>query len=640
MSSPSIQDILQQYWGYPDFRPQQADIIQSVLAGHDTLALLPTGGGKSICFQVPGLALSGLCLVVSPLIALMKDQVAQLQKRGITAQALYTGLDRAWIDRYLDEAADGKLKFLYLSPERLKTELFLARVTRMPLSLLAIDEAHCISQWGYDFRPAYLEISAFRALYPQLTTIALTASATPQVQEDIRKKLHFRPGHQTFQSSFARANLSYSVFEEEDKARKLQQIMQKVPGTAVIYVRNRKHTQVIAELLRKQGFSADYYHAGLPHSQRAERQEAWTQDQTRIIVATNAFGMGIDKPDVRVVVHWDLPDSLEAYYQEAGRAGRDGQKAYAVALYTGQDLDDMQKKIETAYPPLDFIRRVYQALANYFHLAVNAGEMQSFDFDLAQFQNQFNLKGNATYFALKRLEEEGLIQFNEAYYSPSRIMFALDFKELYEFQLKNPGAEPILTLLSRLRGGDMQSHFFTISENQLAYYLQKSSDNVRRQLERLQSLGILHYDFQRDMPQILFLQPRFEATRLPLDKARLDARKKTALERVAAVRHYALHRHRCRTQLLLEYFGEISEALCGVCDFCLASKKNKWRSLRDENARRIQEALEAGPLALPLLVARMPHLDERETLQCIREMLDTGEIQRLEDGRMALAKSS
>lgn len=355
----SIHEILQKYWGYSTFRPLQEDIIRSVMSGHDTLALLPTGGGKSVCFQVPGLATEGLCLVISPLIALMKDQVEQLTRRGILAQAIYSGMSNREIDIALDNCIYGHTKFLYISPERLQTELFQVRAAKMKIGLLAIDEAHCISQWGYDFRPPYLQIAEFRQLIPQVPCIALTATATEVVKKDIQEKLAFKNGA-VFQKSFARANLSYSAFFEENKEKRLLEMLQKVPGTAVVYVRNRKRTQQAADYLRKMGISADFYHAGLPNDQRAKKQEAWIQNKTRVIVATNAFGMGIDKPDVRLVVHIDLPDSLEAYYQEAGRAGRDEKLAYATALFNQQDINQLRQNIQTSYPTEDLIRRVYQ----------------------------------------------------------------------------------------------------------------------------------------------------------------------------------------------------------------------------------------------------------------------------------------
>ncbi len=630
-----IHAILEHYWGYPQFRSLQQDIIESVLRGQDTLALLPTGGGKSVCFQVPAMALSGICIVISPLIALMKDQVEQLQGRGISAWAIYSGMPKPRIDQYLDEAIEGKVKFLYVSPERLKTELFLARAAQMDISLLAIDEAHCISQWGYDFRPAYLEIAQFREKISDVPLIALTATATEEVKEDIKKKLLFRENHQVFQKSFARANLSYSALEEEDKNQKLLKILRNVPGTAVVYARNRRQTQEVADFLKKNQISAEYYHAGLGNALRAERQEAWIKDKVRVIVATNAFGMGIDKAEVRTVVHMDLPDSLEAYYQEAGRAGRDEKKAFAVALYNTNDLIELKRRVEVAYPEVEYIRRVYQALANYFELAIEAGEMLSFDFDLTDFQKQFDLKGIKTYYALKKLDEAGFIQLNEAYYSPSRILFNLEFREIYEFKLKNPGAEDILTLLARLRGGDMLRNFFPISEHTIAGYLHKPIENIKRQLERLQELGVIIYDRQSEKPQIIFLTPRYDAKNLPLDAQKMQESKQRDLQKVEAVIHYMTHRQRCRTQILLEYFGEISYQPCGVCDVCI-HKKRQTIAEKETEAQKIKSILQKEPIALTLLMQQLAPRQEDQTLQLIREMLDNGELHKAQDGRLML----
>ena len=399
------QSILKQYWGYDTFRPLQAEIIQSVLEGRDTLALLPTGGGKSLCFQVPTLMSEGICIVISPLIALMQDQVEQLKRRGISAVGIFSGMHKNQIDIALDNCIYGDIKFLYVSPERLQTKLFIERAKQMKINLLAIDEAHCISQWGYDFRPPYMKIAEFRALLPKVPMIALTATATEEVRADILNRLEM-VNPQTFQQSFARANLSYSAFKEDDKERRLMKILQNVQGSGVVYVRNRRRTQEISDLLNKYNIQSTFYHAGLNAQERTKRQENWIKNRVRVIVATNAFGMGIDKPDVRTVVHLDLPDTLEAYYQEAGRAGRDGEKAYTVALYNQSDTENLEKNVLTSYPPLELVRRVYQSLGNLFQLAVGTGEFNSFDFDLLEFQNRFNLPPTDTYFALKILENQ------------------------------------------------------------------------------------------------------------------------------------------------------------------------------------------------------------------------------------------
>lgn len=630
-----IHENLKKYWGYDVFRALQEDIIHSVLEGNDTLALLPTGGGKSICFQIPALELEGVCVVISPLIALMKDQVAQLTKRGISAVAIFSGMDRRFIDKTLDECVTGKIKFLYISPERLKTELFIERAKRMKIGLLVIDEAHCISQWGYDFRPPYLEIAEFRHTIPEIPIIALTATATEKVKADIQEKLQFKANKKVFQKSFARANLSYSVFEIDDKEKKLLQILQKVRGTAVIYTRNRRRTKEIAEFLQRNQISADFYHAGLTSEQRNYKQENWIDNKIRVIVSTNAFGMGIDKPDVRVVVHMDLPDSLEAYYQEAGRGGRDEKKAFAVALYRKTDLEDLERNINQAYPEIDFIQKVYQCIANYYQIPVNAGELTNYDFDIVDFQKRFDLKGNQTYFALKILESEGLLQLNDSFYNPSKVIFLLDFKDLYEFVLKNQGAEPIISLMRRLYGGEMLTHWITISENIIAQQLKINTDQVIKQLNRLQDLKVLNYSPQKDKPQLVLLKPRYDAKYLPLDTAKIAAHKQQDLDKVRAVCHYIQHQDRCRTQILLEYFGEVNYEACGVCDICL-KKKKQTAVLPKTHTQKIFALLQNEPNTLQSLQTKLHEIPEKEMIATIQQLLDTEQIIYLEDGSLGV----
>ncbi|MEM1137932.1 MAG: ATP-dependent DNA helicase RecQ, partial [Bacteroidota bacterium] len=450
-----LHKILYQYWKYTTFRSLQEEIIQAVLAGKDTLALLPTGGGKSICFQVPALAKEGVCIVISPLIALMKDQVYQLNTRGIEAKAIYAGMSQREIDITLDNAIYGNIKFLYVSPERLKTEIFITRAAKMNISLLAIDEAHCISQWGYDFRPPYLELMQFRELIPNVPCIALTATATEVVKNDIQDKLGFDQNAGFFQKSFARENLSYSVYYEEDKEKRMLEILSKVAGSAIVYVRSRKRTKHFADFLRARKISASFYHAGLSNEERARRQDDWINNRTRVIVATNAFGMGIDKPDVRIVIHLDLPDNLEAYYQEAGRAGRDERKAFAVLLYNHNDIKQLKENIEISHPSIDKLKKVYQAVANYLKIAVGSGYLESYDFDLDDFVNTFKLPYLETYHALKKLEEQDFIQFNESFYAPSRLTIALSHDKLYEFQVANKEADKLIKILLRVYGAEI-----------------------------------------------------------------------------------------------------------------------------------------------------------------------------------------
>ncbi len=638
----SAKAILKQYWGYDDFRPLQADIIDAVLKGHDTLALLPTGGGKSICFQVPALLKQGVCIVVSPLIALMKDQVEQLKKRGIAALAIYSGMSQREIDLSLDNCVYGQIKFLYVSPERLQTDIMVERTKRMQVALLAVDEAHCISQWGYDFRPPYLEIAKFRELIPEVNIIALTATATPHVKKDIQEKLEFKKG-KVFQKSFARANLSYAALYEEDKEKKLLQILQNVPGTAVIYVRSRKRTQLIAKKLKAKGISADYYHAGLTTEERAARQDAWIHDHTRVVVATNAFGMGIDKPDVRLVVHLDLPDNLEAYYQEAGRAGRDEKKAYAVVLYDKNDIDNLRKRIETSHPSLSFIKHIYQSLANYLRVAVGSSMLASYDFDIDDFTQSFNLQTIQTYFALKRLEEEGLIQFNEDFHNPSTVYIKFDHTELYKFQIAHAALEPITKALLRQYGGELFTNFIQINENKLAKLLNTSVNDVMKKLKSLHDMEVIFYERRKDTPQLVFITPRYDATKLPVKEKELLQKKEHYAQKVEAVIHYVEHEVRCRTQLLLAYFGEEDYGECGICDHCVNRKKSQHkdpglvRNKTYENIRKlIITYLKGSPTPYDQLLHHLPPIDEKELTDIIRTMLDSEEIKYDRLGRLAI----
>ena len=476
----SIQHILKQYWGHNTFRPLQAEIIQAVLAGKDVLALLPTGGGKSICFQIPALAQPGICLVVTPLIALMKDQVEQLKQRGIPAAAIFAGMKPQEIDIVLDNCIYGQLKFLYVSPERLKTEIFQERVQKMPINLLAVDEAHCISQWGYDFRPAYLDIAELRPLIPNVNIIALTATATRSVKQDIQEKLHFREAV-LFQKSFARDNLAYVVRKAEDKNNILLRILHSIHGTAIIYVYTRRKTKEVASFLLRNNVNATFYHAGLTNEERARRQDAWLQGKISVMVATNAFGMGIDKPDVRLVVHLDLPTTLEAYYQEAGRAGRDEKKAYAVVLYDQQDINELRASIQEGHPTVEYLKTVYQHLANYYQVAVGTHAMTTYDLDWEEFASNCRLKPQEAYQAIKRLESEGLIQLNEAFFQPAKLHIPTNHKELYAFQVAHASYDPLIKALLRLYGGELFTDFCNISENKVARFLQTMPQAVIKQ---------------------------------------------------------------------------------------------------------------------------------------------------------------
>jgi ATP-dependent DNA helicase RecQ len=620
-----LHQILRQYWQYEAFRPLQEDIIRSVLAGHDTLALLPTGGGKSICFQVPALAQEGICLVVSPLIALMKDQVEQLKRRGIPAAAVFSGMSRREIDITLDNCVYGRTKFLYLSPERLQTDLVQERVKRMKVCLLAVDEAHCISAWGYDFRPPYLQIAAFRELLPGVPVLALTATATGEVKEDIREKLAFAKNGQTFQQSFARANLSYSCLATEDKRGRLLEILKKVPGTSIVYVRSRKKTTEVAQFLASRGIRAAAYHAGLPHQTRHTVQNDWIQDRVRVMVATNAFGMGIDKPDVRTVVHLDLPDNLEAYYQEAGRAGRDGRYAFAVALYGPNDGEELRKKTEEAHPPADQLRRVYQALANYFQLAVGSGGQTSYDFPLDDFAATYKIKALEVHHSLKQLQAEGFILLNEGYYAPPRVHIPISHEDLYKYQVANKEHDLLLKMLLRLYGGEVFTNFVSVSERKLAQALGMGEEAVKKNLQNLQQRHIISYEPQHDAPQIIFTTARFDADQLPLDQRKLAHFRQEAIRKTEAVIRYVTTAHRCRTQLLLEYFGEFTELDCRICDYCLEKKKQqRQQDQRQEHRVKILSLLQSQPCHPKALVSQFEPAEAEQVKEMIRELVDLG----------------
>ena len=567
----TAQQILKQYWGYDAFRPLQEEIITAVLEGKDALALLPTGGGKSICFQVPAMAKDGLCLVVSPLIALMKDQVEQLKRRGIQALAVYSGMSFIEVKKTLQNAAYGNFKFLYVSPERLETKLFLEYLPSMNISLLAVDEAHCVSQWGYDFRPPYLRIANLREWLPGVPVLALTASATKVVQDDICDKLLFKKDHQRFQQSFERPNLSYSVFNVAGKQNKLLEILKNVPGTAIVYCKSRKHTKEIADLLRMHTINADFYHAGLSNDERNTKQENWITNKTRVIVCTNAFGMGIDKPDVRVVVHYDVPDCLENYYQEAGRAGRDGKRAYAVLLYGNKELNDLQNQGDIRFPKEADIKIIYTALMNHLQIAAGSGEGVNFDFDIAGFANAFKQNILTVTYAIKALEQEDIISFNEMVFKPSSVLFTANRSDLTEFEKIHPELEPLIKGLLRSYEG-VFDYPATVYESQLAKFIKKDIESVKKELRTLNDYSIIAYAPQKDKPQLTLLQNRMYVDNYAVNMASYLQRKKNFEQRVAAMLDYIKNTANCRSKLIATYFNAPTNKSCGCCDNCINEK--------------------------------------------------------------------
>ncbi len=616
--------VLQQYWGYDSFRSLQDQIIESVLNGKDTLGLMPTGGGKSICFQVPALCREGICIVVSPLIALMKDQVENLKKRGILAEAIYSGMRYRDIDRILDNCIYGNVKLLYLSPERLTTDLAKERIKQMNVSLLAVDEAHCVSQWGYDFRPSYLQIAEAKEWLPEVPTLALTATATPEVVKDIQEKLAFRQQN-VFQKSFERNNLSYSVLYEEGKETKLLDVFRKVKGTGIVYVRSRRKTKEIAIQLQRHGIRADFYHAGLSPDLRAQKQDAWVNDQLRVIVSTNAFGMGIDKSDVRIVVHMDLPDSLEAYFQEAGRAGRDGQKAYAVLLYNETDKKRLERSYELAFPPMTEIRRIYRALGSYFQLALGAGEGHTFDFDIIAFCQNFQLDPIRTYNALKTLEKEGWIMLTDAVYIPSSLKILVSKEDLYDYQLRNPKMDIIIKTILRTYQGAF-NQYVHLRENQLARFLKMSRADLNKALVKLSQDKVIRYEPQKDSPQLFYAKERIRAEDLTIDQSRYHFLKNRYYERIKKAIFYA-EDPVCRSQQLLQYFGEEDVPKCGICDVCLGRTKAEITE-QDFKAyqEKIRRLLKKERLSLDNIMDSFAPRRHQQVLKALEYLLDEGFI--------------
>jgi ATP-dependent DNA helicase RecQ len=584
-----VQEILKNYWGYDEFRPLQKEIIESVLSGKDTLAILPTGGGKSICFQVPALAQEGICLVISPLIALMKDQVDNLKKRNIPALLIHSGMKRADVIQTLKNATHDYFKFLYVSPERLETSLFLEYLPALNVNLIAVDEAHCISQWGYDFRPSYLRIAELRKELPDVPVLALTASATPEVQKDIIQKLTRSAGVVSwglFNQSFERKNLSYSVFKVDSKLAKLVDIISKVSGTGIVYCKSRKRTGDIMNLLQMHGISSSNYHAGLKQEERSQRQKDWIENKVRVMVCTNAFGMGIDKPDVRLVVHADVPDCLENYYQEAGRAGRDGKKAYAVLLYDERDIEELSLLHTFRFPSPEQIKNMYQSLVNFLQIPAHSGEYKSFDFRFDEFIRNFKLKSNEALYALKALEQDGWLDFNEKNFSPSTLVFTTSKKQLYDFEESHPEHEPLLTTLLRSYGGIFDFPAF-ISEKLIAQLMKKDEGDIREQLQVISSFGIISYSPQSEEPQIIFRKNRVPVEDFRFNLLPYNKRKEAFVRRVQTMIAYAKENN-CRSRFISNYFGDSDAKDCGICDNCLG---NKATELSTEEFEKIADLI-------------------------------------------------
>jgi len=627
-SVASPKTILKQFWSYDSFRPLQEEIINAVLDGKDTLALLPTGGGKSICFQVPTLCKEGICIVISPLIALMKDQVANLKSKNIKAEAIYSGISKSNIDRILDNCKFGDIKFLYVSPERLKTDLAITRISQMNVSLIAVDEAHCISQWGYDFRPAYLEIAEIRKIFPDVPLLALTATATEKVVEDIQDKLEFRKAN-LMQKSFQRNNLWYVVVHEENKRKKLLEILQKIPGSGIVYTRSRKKTVEIANLLKQNRITADYYHAGLTNEQRTKKQEEWISDKTRIIVSTNAFGMGIDKPNVRIVVHMDLPDSIEAYFQEAGRAGRDEEQSYAALLYNDADRVKLERNYENSFPPTEEIRRVYRALGNYYQMAIGSGMGKSLDFHLQEFVNRFNFEPLLTYNALKILETNGYISISESVSILAKVKVKVSKDVLYDFLLKNKTYEIIIKAILRVYQGAFE-YPVNVDETKLSKFIKIDKRILVQRFEELHKFNIIFYTPAKNKPQLTYLLPRENADDLELDFKRLNFLKERYRSNINAIIRYA-EEETCRQVQLLNYFGEEVEK-CGTCDICRSIRVEGMTSeegLRLKN--KIKRMLLKESLTQKEVVESFHTKTKAKVVNLVSYLLDEGFIMKEKD---------
>ena len=632
-----IKEILKTYWGYDDFRSLQEEIIRSVLDGKDTLALMPTGGGKSLTYQVSGLAMEGVCLVVTPLIALMKDQVEDLKNRQIPAEAIYTGMRRDRVESIINKCIYDTVKFLYVSPERLYSERFREKLRLMNVCLITVDEAHCISQWGYDFRPPYLRIAEVREFFPGVATLALTATATPEVVEDIQKQLHFSTPN-VLSKSFRRENISYVIRDTEAKPLELFNILSKVQGGAIVYVRTRLKASSIAAFLNKSGIKSDFYHAGLSSAQRARRQEAWKSGMVPVVVATNAFGMGIDKADVRVVVHYDVPDSPEAYFQEAGRAGRDGKRAYAVLLSSRAALGGLQKRIDDAFPPKDYILRVYEALANYYQLGEGEGQGRAFEFNLKLFARNFKLNEARVMSAISILEVAGFLGYTTDINSRSRVMFTVLRDRLYEFETGDPLLERLMVLLMRNYAGIFVQDAY-VDEGFLADQLDVTRKVLYDAFISLAKRKIIRYVPGDVKPYIVYYQPRLPLSYITIGREAYENRKELFVTKIGAMARYIRDDETCRQLLLMEYFGQKEDKPCGICDVCIGKKKRLHREERKSLEERILQELARQNTNIRELVRQLGE-DKEVVVEQIRKLLDEGKIQYVSTLELGLTEKS
>ena len=630
------QAILKQYWGYDSFRGIQEDIIRSIGEGRDTLGLMPTGGGKSVTFQVPALAQEGMCLVITPLIALMKDQVQNLKRRGIKALAVYSGMSRQDIIATLENAIFGNYKFLYISPERLDTDIFRIKLAKMKISLITVDESHCISQWGYDFRPAYLKIAEVRRLLPGVPVLALTATATPEVVKDIQQRLEFREEN-VFRMSFERTNLAYVVRRTENKAAELLHILQRMPGSAILYVRNRRRTKEVTEWLQQQGITADFYHAGLDDAVKDIRQQRWQKGESRVMVATNAFGMGIDKPDVRIVLHIDLPDSPEAYFQEAGRAGRDGLKAYAVILYAKSDKMTLHKRVADTFPEKEYILQVYEHLQYYYQMAMGDGFQCIREFNLEEFCRKFKYFPVPVDSALKILTQAGYLEYTDEQDNASRILFTIRRDELYKLREMGTEAETLIQTILRSYTGVFTDYAY-ISEDTLAIRTGLTRQQIYNILVTLTKRRIVDYIPHKKTPYIIYTRERLELRYLHIPASVYEERKARYEARIKAMEEYVTSESVCRSRMLLRYFGEKNEHNCKQCDVCL--NRHETDCLPEDSFREMRKQileLLARKSLPPAGIANAIEAEREDISRVIQYLLEEGEL-KMQDGMLHISK--
>lgn len=629
----TAEEILKKYWQHDTFRPLQADAISSVLNQKDTLAIMPTGGGKSVCFQIPSLMQEGICLVITPLIALMKDQVANLNKKGILSLYVHSGMKYHEVKRTLENAMRGNFKFLYVSPERLETSLFLEFLPYLKVNLIAVDEAHCISQWGYDFRPSYLRIAVLREYLHEVSILAVTASATLKVQNDICEKLKFRKGYNHFTASYERANLSYSLFIPPSKENKLLEIFQKVPGTGIVYCRSRKRTREVAQLLRINGIHADFYHAGLSNDERSRKQDKWVQNITRVICCTNAFGMGIDKPDVRTVVHFELPDALENYYQEAGRAGRDGKKSYAVLLFHPDEINDLKSQVSLRFPDLKKIREVFSALCSFIQLPSGKGKGIANDFEITRFIDQYKFNAILVTSVLRILEQEEILYLSENIFSPSTVEFLVQKRTLENYEKEFPQFSPLIKGLLRSYEGIFEQSCF-IDEFILARFIGVQKEEVIASLAELSRMKIIEYHPRGDTPKIYFLDDRVQSDDLFINEKNVAKRKAAYEERLSAMIEFATQKDECRSLFINKYFKGNPIPPCNICDICLA-KKQKLLTARE--LQLIRKTLTEKKAVSPNEIRSLTKLSENKINEALQFLNGENEISIDGEGMIVLS---